>query len=200
MPLVVLAFVVAGFAYYTLFTGPNTATLPAPDRVEQLAPPADPVDPNERTAFSGESSLASLLARGDSIECAITHIPNPLEAEITGNIFTNVGQLRGDFIVPTPDLAGQMVTSIIIAEDTIWQWTDIDGELVGSKQPANFDTPTLERLVPPVGFATIVQYDCLTWPRVDRTVFEAPTQILFTDVASASFEEGIIFLENEGEF
>jgi hypothetical protein len=96
MPLVVLAFVVAGFAYYTLFTGPNTATLPAPDRVEQLAPPADPVDPNERTAFSGESSLASLLARGDSIECAITHIPNPLEAEITGNIFTNVGQLRGD--------------------------------------------------------------------------------------------------------
>ena len=100
-------------------------------------------------------------------------------------------------MVPTPDLSGEMVTSIIIADGTIWQWTEIDGETAASKQEAVFDQSTLERLVSPIGFIAELQYDCLSWPQVDYTIFEAPATVLFTEADTASFEEGTIYPEGE---
>lgn len=199
LPLGVLAFVVTGFAYYTLVAGPGAAPEPVTERSVDMQTAATDEEPSlERTSFSGEGSINSLLARGESLECAITYIPNPTAAELTGNIFTFNGNLRGDFVVPTPDLADVMVTSIIIADGTIWQWTDIGGEVVGSTQAAAFDTATLERLVSPIGFVTNVRYDCLSWSQIDYTIFEAPTDVLFSDADTATFEEGVLF--EEGEF
>lgn len=200
IPLLVLAFVVTGFAYFTLLVEPRSNIEDNPLRTAPTTDTVESPDSTVRDTFSGEGSLYSLLNREDAIECAITYIPNPVEPEITGNIFTVNGDFRGDFVVPTPDLTGQMVTSIIIANGTIWQWTDIAGEIVGSTQVAQYDTRTLERLVAPVGFTNTVQYDCLTWPQVDRTIFEAPSEVLFTDEASADFETGVIYPEETGDF
>lgn len=201
-PLVVLAIVVAGFAYYALFL-PATPDIGALQREAAMSQPAESTNPPAaeptRASILGEGSLYSLLTRGDSLECQITYIPNPVEAEVVGSFFTNAGSARGDFIVPTPDLSGQMVSSIIITDNTIWQWSDIDGELVGSKQAADLTTDTLERLLSPVGFTTTVQYDCLTWPSVDQTIFEPPSSVTFTDAAEAVFEEGIIYESEESE-
>jgi hypothetical protein len=197
LPLVIAAFVVAGFAYYTLFTGPtipearneSMATTPTPDR--------ESADPTERQAFSGTGSMYRLLERGDSLECAIEY--TAIDASVTGTMFTDDGDLRGDFVVPSPDLVSQSVRSIIIEEGTIYEWVDLDGDVSGSRQPAQFDAATLERLVSPVGLSREVSYDCLTWPQVDRTVFTPPTNVLFTDQSAAVVETGLIF-DGEEEF
>lgn len=198
LPLVVLAIAVGGFAYFTLFSTPAPAVI-EPSRTDSVTVSNDAPPPasNERTAFTGEGTLYSLLTRGDNAECAITYIPNPVEPSMTGNVFTFDGNLRGDFVVPTPDLSGEMVSSIIIAKDTIWQWTTIDDQTVGSVQPANFSVSALERLAAPIGFAAEVQYNCLTWQQPDYTIFEAPSSVLFTDVSTATFEEGTIYSEDE---
>lgn len=199
LPLVVLAVIVAGFAYYTLFAGPRIEVPPPVSQAPVETMPADD-QPAARESFTGAGTLYSLLTRGDSLECAITYIPNPLEPEVMGSMFTNEGQVRGDFVVPTPDLSGQMVTSIIISEGTVWQWTDIDGELVGSQRQADFTSASLARLVAPVGFDTEVQYSCLSWSQIDNTIFEAPSTVLFTSAATAEFEEGVIYKDQEPEF
>lgn len=199
VPLFVGAFVVAGFAYYTLFTGPSIDTPVSEDSVVDVSVEPQPAEETERETISGAGTIYSLVTQGRALECSITYIPNPVEPEITGTFFTDSGDLRGDFIVPTPDLSGQMVSSIIMANETIWQWTDIDGELVGSRQAAAVDDATLARLVAPVGLNTEVQYDCLTWPLVDRTIFTPPSTVLFTDATDATGEFGTIYPE-EGEF
>lgn len=142
----------------------------------------------------------SLYTDGQALECAITYIPNPVESEITGTIFTFAGQLRGDFVVPSPDLTGQIVTSVIIDDTTIWQWTDIDGQVIGSQQPLTSDESVLQRLVAPIGLTQDVQYNCLTWPNIDRTVFNPPPTVLFTEATTVQPETGTIYLEEAGEF
>lgn len=200
LPLAILALIVAGFAYYTLFAGPRDAQLPIPETTTPIAQVEDLADSEERQSFSGTGSLYNLLTRGDQIECAITYTPSPAGTPLAGTVFTSEGSLRGDFVVPTPDLTGEMVTSIVINNDSIWQWTDIAGELVGSTQAANFGLSVLERLVSPIGFIDDVQYDCLKRSQVDRDIFQVPNEILFSDATAAGFEEGTIYLEPVGEF
>jgi len=197
-PLVVLALLIAGFAYYALFSAPAITPVIQENTVTEVATVTAEDELEVQEEFSGEGSLYSLVARGDRLECAIKYIPNPLEPEIIGSLFTADGKVRGDFVVPTPDQVGQMITSIIIADDTIWQWTDIDGDMFGSQQVADFAPATLVRLVAPVGFSSEVQYDCLSWLQVDQTIFEPPTSIIFSDATHATFESGVIF--EEGEF
>jgi len=197
-PLAVFALLIAGFAYYALFSTPDITPVIQDVAVANIPPAASETESDVRETFSGEGSLYSLVARGDRLECSISYIPNPLEPEIIGSLFTADGSVRGDFVVPTPDQVGQMVTSIIIADETIWQWTDIDGDMFGSQQAADFSPATLVRLVAPVGFSSEVQYDCLAWSQVDQTIFEPPTSFIFSDATEATFESGVIF--EEGEF
>ena len=200
VPLLVLTLMVAGLSYYTLLTEPQ---IPTPSGsvtnsavVQKEVLP--PVDLNDRQEIIGSETIDALRARGDALECLITYIENPLEPEITGTIFTDGGNLRGDFVVPTPDLTGQMVTSVVVDTSTVYQWTDINGEVIGSKQPRTNDADTLARLIAPIGLNRDVQHNCLTWPNVDRTVFNPPSDILFTEANKTPEETGTLY--EEGEF
>ena len=198
-PLLVLALVVAGFAYYALFAGPSLDDAPAPERVATTTT-SEPVEEPERQSFAGAGSLDSLLRRGDNVECAITYIPNPLEPEVTGTFFTANGNVRGDFVVPAPDLSGQVVSSLIYRDDTLYVWSTINGEQYGFTLAAeNFTSPGADT---PIPTDTEVQYNCLTWPRVDNTIFEPPADVLFTDMTdtSATMETGTIYPTETGEF
>lgn len=201
VPALVFIGVAVGLGYYMLLTGP---TMPEPSNDSQAessqstsTTPESQTDSTERQATAGTASIQSLYTGGESLECAITYIPNPVEPEVAGTIFTHANQLRGDFIVPSPDMTGQIVTSIIIDDTTIWSWTDIEGEIIGSQQPRTDDLTVLERLIAPVGLVKDVQYNCLMWPEVDRTVFVPPSTVLFTDVAAAQTETGILYPEGD---
>jgi len=201
--LAVGAFVLVGFAYYTLFAGPTAPAVPERSRSETSFGDAAPIDPldQEREEFAGAGTLANLVARNESLECQLTYIPNPLEDEITGSFFTANGKVRGDFLVSTPDLNGQMLSSVIFDGDTLYSWSEIDGELYGFKLSTNSFVSDEENDTAPIPDDTEVQYDCLTWPAVDYTIFEPPTSVLFTDMTDFSgvMETGTIY-EAEGEF
>lgn len=196
------ALLVVSFGYVTIFGGPRSATVePASTDIDVIAEQVnnDP-DSIERDQFAGSGSIRELYERGGSIECQITFIPNPLEAEITGNIFTNEGRVRGDFVVPAPDLNGQTVASIIYDQPTLYIWSEIDGETFGVKQTQdNFSG--LGDTAAAIDYDTEVQYDCLTWPRVDNTIFEPPTNVLFNDTQemNANMEFGTLFEDENGE-
>jgi|AntRauTorcE11897_2_1112592.scaffolds.fasta_scaffold00809_14 hypothetical protein len=197
------AVLVAGFAYYTLFAGPTAPEAPERSSADDVAAEAVPVDPldQEREDFAGAGTLASLVARNESLECQVTYIPNPLEDEITGSFFTANGNVRGDFLVSTPDLNGQMLSSVIFDGDTLYSWSEIDGELYGFKMATDTFISDEESDTAPIPDDTEVQYNCLTWPAVDYTIFEPPTSVLFTDMTDVSgvMETGILY-EAEGEF
>jgi len=201
--LAVGAFVLVGFAYYTLFAGPTAPEAPERSAAGTSFGDAAPINPldQEREEFAGAGTLANLVARNQSLECQLTYIPNPLEDEITGSFFTADGKVRGDFLVSTPDLNGQMLSSVIFDGDTLYSWSEIDGELYGFKLSTNSFVSDEENDTAPIPDDTEVQYDCLTWPAVDYTIFEPPTSVLFTDMTDFSgvMETGTIY-EAEGEF
>jgi hypothetical protein len=145
--------------------------------------------------------MAELIARNESLECQLTYIPNPLEAEITGSLFTADGKVRGDFLVPTPDLNGQMLSSVIFDGTTLYSWSEIEGELYGFKIDSDSFVPEQGSDTAPIPEDTEVQYTCLTWPAVDYTIFEPPSSVLFTDMTDFSgvMETGTIY-KTEGEF
>jgi hypothetical protein len=201
--LAVGAFVLVGFAYYTLFAGPTAPVAPERSSSETSFGDAAPINPldQEREEFAGAGTLANLVARNQSLECQLTYIPNPLEDEITGSFFTADGKVRGDFLVSTPDLNGQMLSSVIFDGDTLYSWSEIDGELYGFKLATNSFVSDEENDTAPIPDDTEVQYTCLTWPAVDYTIFEPPTSVLFTDMTDFTgvMETGTIY-EAEGEF
>lgn len=195
------AVLIVAFGYFTIFGGPSTVTVTestAGDPVvesEKIQP-----TPTKREQFSGADSIRALYERGDSLECQITYIPNPIEAEISGNMFTDEGRVRADFVVPSPDLDGQTVASIIYDQPTLYIWSEIDGETFGVKQTQeNF--AGLGDTAASIDYDTQVQYDCLTWLRVDLTIFEPPTDVLFGDTVelNANMEFGTVFEDENGE-
>lgn len=196
------AVLLVSFGYFTIFGGPENTITPASETgdaiPEQLA---TDTDPNAREDFAGAGTLASLLERGDSIECQITYIPSPLEAEIIGTFFVADGKVRADFLTPSPDLSGQVLSSLIYDTQTMYVWSEINGEQYGFSMVS--DAFINEDANTPVPADTEVQYNCLTWPRVDNTIFEVPGSVLFTDMTDvqAQFETGTIYEDPEvGEF
>jgi len=195
------AILVVLFGYATIFGGPDVTIESTSSDTEVITEDTTNVpDPEQREQFTGTGSIRSLYERGGAIECQITYIPNPLEAEITGNMFTADGRVRGDFVVPAPDLNGQTVASIIYDQPTLYIWSEIDGETFGVTQTQNeflglADTATA------IEYDTEVQYDCLTWPRFDNTIFEPPTNVLFSDMEemNANMEFGTLFEDENGE-
>jgi hypothetical protein len=193
------AVLLVGFAYYTLFATPNVPAVPERSNDSSMIAEVLPVDPldQERETFAGAGTLASLVARNESLECQLTYIPNPLEDEITGSFFTANGNVRGDFLVPTPDLNGQMLSSVIFDGDTLYSWSEIEGELYGFKLATNSFVSDEESDTTPIPDDTEIQYNCLTWPAVDYTIFEPPTSVLFTDMTgfTGTMETGTIYTE-----
>lgn len=196
------ALLIVAFGYVTIFGGAPSATIePVASDMEPVTEDANSTpEPEERDQFSGSGSIRELYERGGSIECQITYIPNPLEAEITGNIFTADGRVRGDFVVPAPDLNGQTVASIIYDQPTLYIWSEIDGETFGVQQTQD-SFSGLGDTAAAIDYDTEVQYNCLTWPRVDNTIFEPPTNVLFSDTAEtdANMEFGTLFEDENGE-
>ena len=142
---------------------------------------------------SGTSSLQELLSKGEDLECSISY-KNPLvvaldgviaEEPVTGTFFTSGGKMRGDFILPEA-VAGS-VSSLIMRDNTMYNWSEIAGEKYGmkydlatrAKAESSGDTPEAKS---PVPFDQSVSYECKPWENVDGSIFESPTDVMFKDV------------------
>lgn len=195
-----IVFLVCCVVFYNLFS--DSSMKPSDAMKEKLSESHEikssestTTEPVKAESFSGVANLYELLLRNEKLSCQVVYTSEIGDETYSGNILTAGQKMRGDFIVPSPDLSGKMTTSIIVGEEIIWQWTDLPGSNTGIKQVKSLAPETLEKLVAPIGFLSKLQYECQEWSIVEQGKFETPEDILFTDLKTSTFEEGVIFEE-----
>ena len=173
-------------------TGDNPVTETVSSQEEKPAP----------EPFSGSGTLASLMNRGESLECTISYQVTNSPA-VEGTYFVNDGRIRGDFITTVPEMGGDVLSSLIMADGEMYSWSDIGGQQYGVKvvlSETSEAATTPQGVTPPVPNDATVVYDCRPWLIVDNSIFEPPSSVLFQDYSSvmgAGMEYGTIY--NEGE-
>ena len=145
--------------------------------------------PAGKQPVSGIDTLTALSKQGKSLECQVVLERNEIEGNIEGTYFTHEGKLRGDFMVPAPDLGGKIVSSMIVDTDMLFVWTTINGQTIGFKSDLTVrdsSVPTKE----PIALDQAVKYTCTEWEAVDGSVFVPPATVSFTD-ADTSLKAGM---------
>lgn len=179
--LLVLAGVVAFLAYYMIFSAPAPKVSEMADEKE-VSRESEPKKPKQEP-FSGAGTLQGLQLRGEDIECTVSYAQSGVEKEIEGTFFVSQGNLRGDFLVPSPDLTGEILSSVIMDKDNLYTWTEIEGQAYGAKIALSIMDSEQTDANLPVSLETEVNYDCKPWQNVDTSVFIPPGKVLFKDIS-----------------
>lgn len=205
--LLIVALVVGGFAYYTLFAGPNRALLEQVSQPDEVTvSKEDEVKTIEWEPRSGTASLKELQSWGDNIECTISFETDDFVysdgrmQSIEGTYFVGGGKIRGDFLTQAPDLSGQILTSMIIDGSQMYLWSEIEGGQYGMKMDLSDADQTPVDTNEPISLDEAVTYNCKQWKEVDNTIFLPPSNILFNDMnelLQTGMEYGTIYEEAE---
>lgn len=192
----VTAILLVAFGYFTLFSSPANETASEAEAVqEELSKEATPTAAKAE-ARQGEGSLEFLRQLGENMECTISYTDEEQQAAVEGTYFVSGGDMRGDFLTPSPDLSEQVLSSVIIDGSMMYLWSEIEGEMYGIKMDLSGSEEVDAN--EPVPLDAAVQYDCKPWVAVDRTVFEPPSDVLFRDMSelmNAGPEYGTIYQE-----
>jgi hypothetical protein len=192
-----LALLVAVLAYFAMFYVPFSETEQVNESVTR------PLDIESETVpvsdvLRGSGSLDELRQQGKDMECTISYSANADATVVEGTYFVSDGRMRGDFLTETPDLTGQVLSSMIITGTTTYFWSEIEGEKYGMKAEvsalAGSDTAANE----PVPLDQPVDYECKPWQTVDNTIFVPPGDVLFQDFSAlmeSGMEEATIYEE-----
>lgn len=177
-----LAVLTLAVALYFLFNGQT----PNDQRLEDGTATSTALDAPKDENIKGTGSLESLLSGGRPLECNISYQSSVTAAPTEGTYFTAGGRLRGDFVVP--EMASGSVSSLIVRDNTLYTWSVIEGETYGMKiDMAALAEAEQSETAPdtrePVPLDAPVNYDCKSWAAVDNSIFETPTDVLFTDYA-----------------
>lgn len=141
--------------------------------------------------LSGVGTLMDLAKRTDAVECQILYEASSISDRIEGTYFVSKGSVRGDFIIPAPELGGTIVTSTIINSTDGYVWSAINGELYGVQFK-----PDIQHVVDsrqPVPLDAEVRYICSPWVEVDQSIFVPPQNVTFQNqeaVIEAGMEYG----------
>lgn len=192
----VLAILVAVLAYYMFFAvSPDSKLIN-----DQVSVDAEKFVQNETSLIplKGTGTLESLRLLNKNLECTILHTPSNQTASVEGTYFVSEGNIRGDFLTDSPDLSGQILSSVIINETTMYTWTEIEGDMYGTKMNLSTVDETKSLTKQSVSLDSSVKYDCKNWENVDRTVFVPPSEVLFKDVSEiiqTGMEYGTVYEE-----
>ena len=192
---IVLGFVavlVGVYAFNSLFSVDElTGDSDAQSAEEQSEQNTDTAAMSE-AELSGTETIDALRMRSTDLECTITYESE--EGDVEGTLFTSDGQLRGDFLVPSPDMTGQMLTSMILNGEQMTIWTEWEGEAQGMR--VNLAELEGQSANEPVSRNEPVTYDCEPWSPVDRSVFNEPNDVLiydFGDIMNAGMEDAMLY-------
>ncbi len=136
--------------------------------------------------ISGQGSLSELMAKAVNLECQISYLPENETLPVEGTYFTSAGMMRGDFVIP--GLGENDVSSIILRDDTLYSWSEVNGETYGMKVDlATMASVKADETAPatnePVPLDSPVDYNCQAWSEVDTSIFIVPADVLFRDYA-----------------
>lgn len=192
---IILGFVavfVGVFAFNSLFSVDEfTGETDGQSPTEQSEQDTD-VTAMSEAELSGTETIDALRLRSADLECTITYESE--DGDVEGTLFTSEGQLRGDFLVPSPDMAGQMLTSMILNGEQMTIWTEWEDEAQGMR--VNLAELGDRSANEPVSRNEPVVYDCKPWSPVDRSVFNEPSDVLiydFSDLMNAGMEDVMLY-------
>lgn len=153
----------------------------------------------EEANLSGNGSLLEIKALNRDLECTIITKENSMEKGPAGSYFVSGERVRGDFLIDAPDLAGKILTSIIIDESYLYTWSEIEGEQYGTKMSlkdiAGDELPNYSKSV---DLDSKFFYNCSSWPVVDNSIFVPPPGVLFQDMSmlmNEGLEEALLYEE-----
>lgn len=195
----ILAILVAVFAYYTLFSGPNRSMPQQADQSEIVIEQEQTT--NKWEPRSGVASLKELMNLGNNIECSISQKADGTEGEnesFEGTYFVSNSSIRGDFLTQSPDLNGQILSSMIIDGSHMYMWSNIDGQSYGMKMSLSELNQHEEDDNNSISLSDEVEYNCKQWENVDNTIFLPPADVLFSDFGEhmkTGMEYGTIYAE-----
>jgi hypothetical protein len=158
--------------------------------------PPPPVVPEQ-----GVGTLESLRLLGTAAECTINYVAEDGSAPVEGTYFVSEGKMRGDFLITSPEMEEQILSSMIMTDDQLYVWSVIEGESYGFKAPKATLSESDTEVKTPIGLETNVDFKCKAWKEVDNSVFIPPNDVLFSDMSAlqkAGMEYGTIY-ETEGE-
>lgn len=144
--------------------------------------------------MKGVGTLQTVLARNENLECTVNYeVSGIATITTTGTVFFSNGRLRGDFL--TREDGMDILSSTIVADSTLYNWSKIEGKLYGvevdmTKPKDDFSA----REAVPLDVA--VAYDCMAWKVVDASIFVPPSDVIFRDFAEVrteGFEDGTIY-------
>ena len=196
-----VALIVIIFAYFWLFS--DNEFQAAQEEVDQSVSELETQSNSaaSEAEMNGFGTMNDLLARGNNLECQITTIDNSVTNE--GTFFVADQKIRGDFLTDSPDLTGTAVSSMIIDTDTMYLWTEIDGESYGIKSRLQAMTESDIQTQEPVELDERVKYSCKSWERVDQSVFIPPSDVMFQDMSQMmqeGMEYGTVYEEGEVQY
>ena len=199
--LLLAALALIAFAYFTVFSDPaykleQEAQKKAAELSKQTTDSKDKSSKLE--PFSGAGSLQSLAQKGQNLECTIKYNNKDASTTVEGTYFTNQGDIRADMLTDSPDLNGKILSSMIIKDNTMYVWSEIEGQKYGVKTDLEQLKTKSVKNTGPVSLQEKVNYECRPWPQVDRTVFDPPSDVLFNDaneLIKAGMEDGTIYKE-----
>lgn len=152
------------------------------------------------TVVNGKGSLDELMKRNENLECAISYKNATSSEVVEGTYFTSNGKMRGDFL--TEDSGQKILSSMIIKDGIFYSWSTINNQKFGMKAnleqltPSGSDSSQPKADNGPVSLDQSVNYDCKPWNSVDGSVFEPPTDIVFSEfgnVMNTGMEYGDIY-------
>lgn len=196
----IIALLMVGYVYQLLFSSsPNDIETEAElsGQIEYLSPDLDASD-----SKTGRSTLDEIRGWGEDLECTIKVSTDEALDSVEGTYFVSDGNIRGDFLTSSPDLKGQILSSLIIKDSMMYTWSEIEGELYGMKIDLSLVDDSMETNET-VSLNDSVKYSCKNWERVDQTVFNPPSDVLFQDLSNlmrSGMEYGTLYEEGELPF
>lgn len=174
---------IIGFAYFALFSTPaNELVNEVEDTMNELSsdPAVTSIVPEPR---KGSGTLESLRLLNEDLECTISYTSTEQQSKVEGTYFVSGGSIRGDFLTESPDLSGQILSSMIIDNGLMYVWSEIEGKQYGVKVDLSATDQSDAEAHEPIPMDDEVTYDCKPWKSVDRTVFTPPATVLFQDIS-----------------
>ncbi len=180
--IILLGAAIVGYVYLSPLFLTSTDTQNTPEEV-----PQDEADTSES---GSTTTLAQLRTNSSPQECTVTYRDEVSGAAVNGTYYFSNNRYYGEVAANEVSLGGEITYYVIDDLTTLYLWSEIGGEFYGVK--VTDENKELLQNQQPITESTAITAQCRDW-QVDQTVYEPPSDILFSDAASIQAEYGTVY-------
>lgn len=131
--------------------------------------------------ISGTYSIDSIMSLEKPYVCTFEKADET--SKVSGIIHTDGENIFGEFRIRTDLLEKEFNSFLLVKDDVAYNWTSLFP--LGYKSPAAksaIKNASPEEQAQIIGTRDKVEYKCKPWPEVDKSAFEPPSWITFTEL------------------